>query len=48
MSIRDTLFTEKTKYQNLALYDDTHEFGRMLVLDGMVITTILDEFAYQK
>lgn len=45
--IRETLVTEKTEYQDLAMLD-TEEFGRMLVLDGMVMTTIKDEFVYHE
>jgi len=42
-----TLFAERTPYQDLALID-TEQFGRMLVLDGMVMTTIKDEFVYHE
>lgn len=45
--IRQTFVTEKTEYQELAMID-TEEFGRMLVLDGMVMTTIKDEFVYHE
>ena len=45
--IKDTLITEKTPFQDLAMID-TVEFGRMLVLDGMVMTTIRDEFVYHE
>lgn len=45
--IKETLVTEKTDFQDLAIID-THEFGRMLVLDGMVMTTIKDEFVYHE
>ncbi|MEF2968993.1 polyamine aminopropyltransferase [Paenibacillus sp. M1] len=45
--IRETLVTEKTDFQDLAMID-TEEFGRMLVLDGMVMTTIRDEFVYHE
>ena len=45
--VKETLHTEKTKYQELAILD-TYEFGRMLVLDGIVQTTIRDEFAYHE
>ena len=36
-----TLHTEKTQYQELALLETEH-FGRMLVLDGAIQTTIED------
>jgi spermidine synthase len=45
--IRKTLHTEKTAYQDLAILD-TYEFGRMLVLDGIVQTTVRDEFVYHE
>ena len=45
--VKETLRTEKTKYQELAILD-TYEFGRMLVLDGIVQTTIRDEYAYHE
>lgn len=44
---RCTLHTEKTPYQELAVIE-TEQFGRMLVLDGMVQTTIEDEFVYHE
>ena len=36
--IQETLCHFKTPYQDLAVLD-TRQFGRMLVLDGMVMTT---------
>lgn len=45
--IKETLVSEKTDFQDLAMVD-TEEFGRMLVLDGMVMTTIKDEFVYHE
>ena len=45
--IKETLFTAKTKYQELAVLD-TVPFGRMLVLDGMVMLTDADEFVYHE
>jgi spermidine synthase len=45
--ITRTLHTEKTDFQDLAVID-TIQFGRMLVLDGMVMTTELDEFVYHE
>ncbi|PKM81060.1 MAG: spermidine synthase [Firmicutes bacterium HGW-Firmicutes-14] len=42
-----TLHVEQTDYQHLAIID-TVQFGRMLVLDGMVQTTIEDEFVYHE
>jgi spermidine synthase len=45
--IKETLVTEKTGFQELAVID-TEQFGRMLVLDGMVMTTEKDEFVYHE
>lgn len=45
--IKETLHKEKTQYQDLAILD-TFEFGRMLVLDGIVQTTVRDEFIYHE
>ncbi|MNN06876.1 Spermidine synthase [compost metagenome] len=45
--IRETLVAEKTDFQDLSMLD-TEEFGRMLVLDGMVMTTVKDEFVYHE
>lgn len=42
-----TLHTEQTPYQSLAVLE-TEQFGRMLVLDGMVQTTERDEFVYHE
>lgn len=45
--ITRTMRTEKTPYQDLAVID-TVQFGPMLVLDGMVMTTEKDEFVYHE
>ncbi|GAV23587.1 polyamine aminopropyltransferase [Carboxydothermus pertinax] len=45
--ISRTLHTETTPFQELAVID-TLQFGRMLVLDGMVQTTVVDEFVYHE
>lgn len=45
--IEQTLHSEKTDFQKLDLIE-TKQFGRMLVLDGMVMTTIEDEFVYHE
>lgn len=45
--ITRTLHTEQTQFQDLAVLD-TVEWGRMLVLDGCVMTTIRDEFVYHE
>lgn len=45
--IKETLVRKKTEYQDLAIVD-TYAFGRMLVLDGIVQTSIKDEFVYHE
>lgn len=45
--VRATLHSEKTPYQKLDIIE-TEQFGRMLVLDGMVMTTLKDEFVYHE
>lgn len=45
--IRETVCRKQTKYQDLAIID-TLQFGKMLVLDGMVQTTEKDEFVYHE
>ncbi|WP_094096311.1 polyamine aminopropyltransferase [Paenibacillus physcomitrellae] len=47
MKVTETFVTEKTDFQDLAMIE-TEEFGRMLVLDGMVMTTLKDEFVYHE
>ncbi|MCL4515280.1 MAG: polyamine aminopropyltransferase [Firmicutes bacterium] len=45
--VKETLHAEKTDFQDLAVLD-TLQFGRMLVLDGMVQATLADEFVYHE
>lgn len=45
--IKETLVREQTQYQDLAIVE-TEQFGRMLMLDGMVMTTEKDEFVYHE
>ncbi|MCL6588219.1 MAG: polyamine aminopropyltransferase [Anoxybacillus sp.] len=45
--IKRTLHTEKTEFQKLDMVE-TEEFGNMLILDGMVMTTQKDEFVYHE
>lgn len=45
--VRQTLYREKTPFQEIAVLD-TLQFGRMLILDGTVQLTILDEFVYHE
>jgi spermidine synthase len=45
--IKDIIYTEKTPYQSLSIIE-TEEFGRALVLDRVLQTTIGDEFYYHE
>jgi len=45
--ITKTLHTEKTDFQDLDMIETT-QWGTMLVLDGMVMTTDKDEFVYHE
>jgi spermidine synthase len=47
MKINKTLHTEKTEFQDLEMVE-TAEWGNMLLLDGMVMTTEKDEFVYHE
>lgn len=44
---RETLRVEQTEYQHLAVVK-TEQFGNMLVLDGAIQTTEMDEFVYHE
>ncbi|MBO8129747.1 MAG: polyamine aminopropyltransferase [Peptococcaceae bacterium] len=45
--VKESLHVEETGFQHLAVLD-TVPFGRMLVLDGIVQTTEVDEFIYHE
>ncbi|MEC1645115.1 polyamine aminopropyltransferase [Bacillus halotolerans] len=45
--VKRTLHSEKTEFQQLDIFE-TEEFGNMLTLDGMVMTTEKDEFVYHE
>lgn len=45
--VKETLVTKKTPFQELAILD-TDALGRMLVLDGIIQTTIKDEYVYHE
>jgi spermidine synthase len=45
--ITETYVREQTEFQDLAMIE-TEEFGTMLILDGMVMTTVRDEFVYHE
>ena len=44
---KKTLHREKTEYQERAVIE-TEQFGRMLLLDGIIQTTVADEFVYHE
>lgn len=45
--VRETLVRKQTEYQDLAIVE-SDRFGRMLLLDGIVQTTIADEYVYHE
>lgn len=45
--IKQTLHAERSQYQDIALVE-THQYGRMLLLDSIVQTTERDEFVYHE
>lgn len=47
MKVKQTLHVENTDFQRLEMVE-TEEWGRMLLLDGMVMTSVKDEFVYHE
>lgn len=47
MKVTKTYENERTPYQHLMMME-TEEWGTMLTLDGMVMTTVRDEFVYHE
>lgn len=47
LKVKETLLHRRTEYQEIMVLD-TLQCGRMLVLDGMVQTTMADEFIYHE
>lgn len=45
--VKETLHFERSKYQEIVLVD-TDQYGRMLLLDGAIQTTVQDEFVYHE
>lgn len=45
--IKETLHTEQSKFQDIAVVD-SHQYGKMLLLDSIVQTTEQDEFVYHE
>ena len=46
-AVSRTIHAERTPYQDLAVIE-TEQYGRMMVLDGMVMLTEADEFVYHE
>jgi len=47
LKVKETLVSKKSAYQKINILD-TYEFGKVLVLDGIVQTTEADEFIYHE
>ncbi|KJS81022.1 MAG: spermidine synthase [Peptococcaceae bacterium BICA1-8] len=47
LKIKQSLHHEVSEFQEISMVD-TYDFGRMLLLDGIVMTTIKDEFVYHE
>ena len=47
IKVKKLLFKEKSPYQTIEVYD-SHDFGRLLVLDGIVNVSDKDEFVYHE
>ncbi len=45
--IKETLYKEKTQFQELMILD-TYEYGKVMLLDGLVMLTEKDEFIYHE
>ena len=47
LQVKETLFRGQSEFQDVAVLD-TYDYGRMLTLDGLVMTTERDEFVYHE
>ncbi len=47
LKVKETLFTGRSPYQSIEVLD-TEEYGRVLLLDGLIMTTDRDEFVYHE
>ncbi len=47
VGIRDVLFSQHSEYQHIQVWE-TDTFGRMMTLDGIIMFTDYDEFAYHE
>lgn len=45
--IKEIVYSKKTEFQQIDIFD-SHEYGRMLVLDGKVQSTVKDEYFYHE
>lgn len=45
--IKETLYAGRSEFQEIAVVD-SHEFGRMLVLDGVFQTSVAEEYIYHE
>ena len=45
--VKSIVFTKKTRFQDLAIYD-TEQLGRILTLDDVIQTTEIDEYIYHE
>lgn len=45
--VKETVYQERTKYQDLSIIE-TFQYGRLLALDGILMTTERDEFFYHE
>ncbi len=45
--VKEVLFRERTEHQDLVIFE-SHDWGRVLALDGVVQTTTGDEFCYHE
>ncbi|MCK9221519.1 MAG: polyamine aminopropyltransferase [Limnochordia bacterium] len=47
LRVKETIYREKSPFQQIDVVD-TYQFGRVLLLDGIVQTTTVDEFVYHE
>ncbi len=47
LKVKETLFRGQSEFQEVAILD-TYDYGRMLTLDGLVMTTERDEYVYHE
>lgn len=47
LKIKEKLFSGQSEYQKIDVYE-TYDFGRLLVLDGLIMTTERDEYIYHE